>query len=246
MNKKFLPALLIAALCTVVIYSCTKTSEKKYGTNYGEGYYPLQFGRYVVYDVDSFIWDDFQCVKTKHHYQLRYSIVDTFRDNQNRISYKMDVHIRKQDTLTWNMHRVIYVTPTTTHLEYVEENLRFIKLAYPVAEGATWKGNAMISPLDQDYQYFQDWDYTYSGFGKPFNNGFVNFDNTITVSEVDELLNDPESMPNNYAYKTFAKEVYGWDVGMVYREITRWVYDPTGSSKCRKGYSVIMRAVEHN
>lgn len=246
MNKKFLPVLLIAIACMVSFLSCTKKKDEKYGSNYGAGYFPLQFGRYVVYDVDSILWDDFQCVKSKHHYQMRYTIADTFRDNENRLSYRMDVHIRKQDTLQWQVHRVIYLTPTDTHLEYVEDNIRFIKLVFPVADNTTWKGNSMISPLDQDYQYFQDWDYTYSGFTQPYNNGFTFFDNTITVSEIDEQVNDPETMPTAYSYKTYAKEVYGYDVGMVYREITHWTYNPDGATQCRSGYSVVMRAVDHN
>lgn len=245
MNKTFFPALLVAALMTVALFSCKKEDDDKYQGNYSRAYFPLEFGRYVVYDVDSTLWDDFLQVKSLHRYQMRYTIADTFRDNEFRLSYRVDVHIRPNDTFQWKTHRVIYVTPTATHLEYVEENLRFIKLAFPIADGVEWKGNSNIPALDQDYQYFQDWTYRYSKFTSPFNDGKVYFDNTVTVEQVDEQQNDPETMPTAYSYKTFGQEVYAYDIGMVYREMTHWIYDP-GVVKYRRGYSVIMRAVDHN
>jgi hypothetical protein len=245
MTKKFLSFLLVAALFSVVFVSCSKEKDDKYANDYSRGYFPLQFGRYVTYDVDSTLWDDFLCLKSVHPYQMRYTIADTFRDNQNRLSYRMDVHIRTEDSLPWNTHRVIYITPEVSHIEYVEDNVRFIKLVFPVDETSSWQGNSMIPVSDQDYQYFFGWNYRYSEFTKPFNNGKVNFDNTVTVSQADEAQNNPELMPSAYAYKTYSKEVYGYDIGMVYRETTHWIYDPN-VAQCRKGYSVVMRAVDHN
>lgn len=246
MNKTFLPAILLFASFSLFFFSCKKETENKYGNDLSRGYYPLEIGRYVVYDVDSTLWDDYKQVKTIHKYQMRYTVADTFSDNERRRSYKIDIHIRNNDTLQWKTHRVITVTPTTAALEYSEANIRFIKMIFPVANNLEWEGNALIPAADQDYQYFQNWTYRYSDQEKPFNNGKVLFENTITVNQVDEKLNDPETMPDSYGYLTFAKEVYGYDIGMVYREMTHWVYDPTSGNKYRKGYSVVMRAVDHN
>ncbi len=245
MNKKFLP-LLLAALFFLGFYSCKKVDENnKYPDEYSRGYYPLQFGRYVVYNVDSTIWDDFLCVKTVHKYQMRYTIADTFRDNENRLSYRMDVHIRNNDSSVFVIHRVIYLTRTPTRLEYVEANVRFIKLIFPVSTDARWLGNALIPEADEDYKYFQGWNYQYGSVGADYSNGLVDFKNTVTVNEIDEQINNPELQPGAYSEKTFSKEVYGYDIGMIYRETTRWIYDP-GVASCRRGYSVVMRAVDHN
>ena len=245
MTKTFFPAILVAAFMTITLFSCIRKGDDKYGGDISKSFFPLQFGRYVVYDVDSTLWDDFHQVKTLHRYQMRYTIADTFRDNEFRLSYRMNVHIRPNDTFQWKTHRVIYVTPTPTRLEWVEENIRFIKLVFPVADNIEWKGNSLIAAGDQDYQYFQDWTYKYANFTLPFNDGKVMFNNTVTVNQVDEQQNDPETRPAAYSFKTYGKEVYASDVGMVYREMTHWIYDP-GVVKYRKGYSVVMRAVDHN
>jgi len=244
MNKKLVPLFLIAAFFSLSFLSCTKEKDTEYKEDRTRAYFPLQFGRYVVYDVDSTRWDDFLKVKTLYQYQMRYTVADTFRDNQFRLSYRIDVHLRKKDNIPWNTHRVIYVTPTPTHLEYVEDNVRFIKLVFPVSNTITWKGNSMIPAGDQDYSYFQDWNYTYANVDKPFNNGIAHFETTATVYQVDDSLNHPETRPNDYAYRIYGKEVYGYDIGMVYREMTYWTYQPTIGY--RSGYSVVMRAVDHN
>lgn len=246
MNRNVLSVLCFAGLLTFVLFSCTKKKDTSYSENYSEGFFPLDFGKYVVYDVDSILWDDFQCVKSLHAYQMRYTVGDTFRDDANRLTYRIDIHLRKKDTLSWDPHRVIFVTPTDTRLELVEGNVRFIKLVYPVSNDVTWQGNSMIPALDQDHRYLQGWTYRYSNFSEQFNSGFTYFDNTVTVSHIDEQQNDPETMPDSYSYKTFSKEVFGFGIGMIYRETTHWIYDPTNGPKCRKGYSVIMRAVDHN
>ncbi len=245
MNRKFLPALLVAVL-SVVFFSCKKETDDKFKGDYSRAYFPMEIGRFVTYDVDSTLWDDFKQVKSIHKYQMRYIIADTFTDNQGRPSYRLDVLLRKGDTLPWNQHRVLYVTETENHLEWVENNLRFIKLVFPIANDVQWKGNSMIPVLDQQYQYFQDWTYRYENFEQPFNHNKAQFDNTVTVMQIDEELNNPETMPDAYAYKTYGKEVYAYDIGMVYREITRWEYQPAQPNKFRRGYQVVMKAIDHN
>jgi hypothetical protein len=245
MNKKSLPVILLAVIVSIALFSCSKSRDDKYAGDYSRGYFPLDFGKYVIYDVDSTIWDDFLQVKSIHKYQMRYSVQDTFRDNENRLSYRLDVLIRNSDSLAWHPHRVLYVTPTASTLEYVEDNLRFIKLVFPITSTTSWKGNSLIPSADQDYTYFFGWTYHYSNYTQPFNDGKVNFENTVTVSQVDEHTNDPELQPGDYADKTYGYEVYAYDIGLVYREFTHWTYDPAVAT-FRKGYSVIMRAVDHN
>lgn len=247
MKKQLLLSLLAVFTLSIGFYSCTKKSEQFTG-DYSKNYFPLEIGKHIIYDVDSTIWDDFFCVKTPHSYQIRWDIADTFRDNQFRLSYRIDTHIRPSDTAEWKTHRVLYVTPTETTLEMVEENLRFTKMIFPIQNGLSWNGNAAISKLDADFQLYQNWNYYYEKFSEPFNNGFVYFDNTVTVNAVDEAVNNPETQPGNYASRTFSKEIFAQGVGMIYREFYHWTYTPSnsGGTGCRKGVGVVMRAIDHN
>jgi len=231
----------VIALCFIVA-SCKKTETY---TDEGKNYFPLTAGKQVVYDVDSIYYNDFTCTVDSFFHQMRWTVGDTFRDATNRLAYYINVDIRDNDSDVWKIHRVYAAIPTPSSLELTENNLNYIKLIFPVTENTTWKGNSKISTSTEPYQYLFDWDYTYENAGLPFDNGIQSFDNTVTVAEHDEILNDPDTQPGDYATKTFAKEVYAKDVGLIYREMTNWIYDATGSH-CRSGFGIVMRAREHN
>jgi len=246
MSKRFLP--FIAVIAALSLASCTKEKDADYGPDQSRGYYPLNKAHYIVYDVDSVLWDDFTGDSTHRHSQVRYTTTDTFRDAQQRISYQVDVMKRDNETSPWQTNDVFYVTPTTMGLDVVQNNLRFQKLIFPVADNKTWKGNSQIVVADQDLQYFSGWNYTYSKMGQSYDNSRVNFENTVIVDQVDDKVNNPVTQPADYAERTYGREVYAHGVGLVYREAVRWVYDqnPSTGRYARKGWEVVMRAVDHN
>jgi hypothetical protein len=116
-----------------------------------------------------------------------------------------------------------------------------------VAEGSSWNGNAYINTADQELQHFGNWNYRYESIGAAFNTGYKTYSNTVSVPAVDEAQNNPDdpALIDAYADRTLSKEVYAKDVGLVYREMTRWIYDPN-IRRCRRGYSVVMRAADNN
>lgn len=247
MMKRFLP--ILAVLAIMSLYSCTRSGDDSfYGPDNTRGYYPLTQGHFVLYDVDSTIWNDYDSSETKRHCQVRYTVTDTFHDNQDRLSYHVEVLSRTDENAPFKTNDVFFVTPTLTGLEVSQNNLRFLKLVFPVNNTSVWKGNSAIATADQDLVWYADWNYRYSGFGESYNNSRATFGNTVIVDEVDQTLNDPATSPRTYAERTYAREVYAHGVGLVYREMVRWTYDqnPANSTYARKGWGVVMRAVDHN
>lgn len=245
MIKKSLPFLLLAFTLTVAMFSCKKPDDRPAPPQATQEYYPLEIGKWVIYDVDSTIWDDTFCVKRFYNYQVKHIVADTFTDNIGRPSYRVETYIRKRVENDWTAHHVFYVTNTEVTLEMIHDQFRFIKLVFPVSEGTTWKGNNYILTKDPARSFYDNWDYSYRKVGDIFNTGLKVFDNTITVEHRDDAISDPEVFPDVYAERTSSREVYASGVGMIYREYFRWTYDPT-TTKCRKGNGVVMRAVDHN
>lgn len=257
MTKKIILGILTIGVCLTAFYSCRKNS-----TTTGDktlNYFPLQLGKYVSYNVDSILYDTTTCTQLETRTQLKYAIDDTFRDSKQRLSYIMDVYSRPHDGANWQKARVILLTPDviaqlttspppgtpTTSLLYSEVGTQFIKLEFPIIEGNTWKGNSLVQVNDADYAYFYNWNYVYQDYYKQFNTGYSVFDNTVTVLENNESVYNPALDTTQYAYRTYAKEVYAYNVGMVYKEWTHYIYHPNHST-CVAGYSVVMRAYDHN
>lgn len=245
MIKKSLPFLLMAFAFMVITFSCKKPDDRPAPLPENEIFYPLEIGKWVIYDVDSTIWDDTFCIERFYKYQIKHTVADTFTDALGRLSYRVNTSIRRKAGDTWQTHRVFYATNTGTTIEVAYDEVRFVKMVFPVEERLSWEGNAYIQTDDPQFSFYKDWIYEYRDYKNSFNTGFKVFDNTVTVKQIDEAVSDPELFEEVYASRTKSEEVYAEDVGMIYREYIRWTYDPS-TTKCRRGIGVVMRAVDHN
>lgn len=251
--KKFLLPIIALFLTSFVFVSCQKDKEDLSGLDKGYAYFPLEIGKYVLYDVDSTYWDDFLRAEIHHRCQLRYEVVDTFNSG-GELAYVINVLYRQTSADPFVPNDVIYASANEDRAVLTQGNVPFIKMTFPVKEGKTWDGNAMI-PLSNDgnEQYRSDkWIYQYAQVNELFDPGNNVYEHTVTVNQIDDELNNPEEDPDAYAYKNYSQEKYAYNVGLIYKERIYWVYQPTspdgqsGGSGYRKGYGVIMKAVDNN
>jgi len=249
MRNTLLKSFLGLSAAALFFVSCTKETTDLSDMNKGHDFAPFEIGKYIVYDVDSLYWDDLLRAQIPRRCQLRYDVADTFRDGAGRLSYVINVQIRENESVPYRPNDVIKVTPTANNLIWSQKNIDYIKLVFPVSNGESWNGNALIPLGDQDYEEFdnENWKYTYADFDQDYKPGAKLYEHTVTVNQIDDRLNDPDVDSTAYAYRNYAQEIYAYGVGMVFRERIYWVFQPQpGGSGYRKGYSVIMRAVENN
>jgi hypothetical protein len=179
----------------------------------GYGYVPTDAGRYIIYDVDSTIYDEFNHDTVYYKYQLKEVVESIFPDNQGRPSMRIERYIRNYnpnlsyDSIPWTLKNVWYGTRTTTDYERVESNQRFVKLIFPLNNYAYWNGNAQNT--------IGDWEYQYQGIDFPQTQGNMKFDSTAIVIQKDET---------NLLDRRLYKEVYAKGVGLIFKQIFD-VYD---------------------
>ncbi len=227
----------------LIFGSCTKQIEQPRA----DDYFPLEIGKYIVYDVDSTTYDDYSKTTYHNNYQMRYEVVDTFRDNEGRLSYAIDVLQRKTSNDTFVGRDVIHVTKTNGRLEWTQTNAKIIKMIIPIDNSTpSWDGMTYIEPREEAmYEYNTSvfpWDFKYSKIRETFDPGNNFFENTVTVTGIDEQTNQPDD--SVYADRNFYQEVYAKGYGLVYRERIFWVYNVDKGYK--KGYELIMRASNQN
>lgn len=246
MTKKIVALFLLTSGLLFSVSSC-----KKHKTESGDltrNYFPLTFGKSVTFDVDSIYYNDITCSQYRVKSQMKLVITDTFTDRKNftnKLSYIMDVYTRPYAGGVWKPTSVIIINPTANGLNWTEEGVKYIKMMFPIQEGQTWKGNKDAPVSDADYAFLKDWSYQYRSYNKSFNTGYLNFDNTVTVLENDESINYPAIDSGVAAMRTYSKAIYAYNVGLVYREITHTTYRAY-NDQCLNGYSVVMRAIDHN
>lgn len=176
----------------------------------GYAYAPATLGKYVVYDVDSTVYDDFKKDTTCYKYRIKEKLEEYYTDNEGRMAIKLIRYIKKfdsiisYDAMSWEVKDVWNYTKTATTLEVVEEDQRITKLIFPVKEEAAWNGNAANMLGEQEYTYdYIDRAETING---------TPFDEVLLVKQKDDKL-------QNVIHRQYYIEKYAKDVGLVYKEI---------------------------
>lgn len=265
-TKVYIPALktisflyrikLLLPIVGVVLLASCRPSPQQQGLAIDE-FVPLNTGKTITYRVDSLVFTQFGRQAETHSYIMRYTIDSSFLDNQGRKSYRVIRTIR--DTLQsqpWKTDGSFYITATPMQAEWIENNLRQIKLQTPLREGAQWNGNRFLTsnPLNPPYDFsnddnIQNWIYTVSTPVTSFQFRNKQYDNVITVLQVDEAVNVPIVIPTAFAFRNFAVDRFAKNIGLVYREWESWEFQPnTGGSggPYRIGFGIKQWMIEYN
>ncbi|MGZ4119003.1 MAG: hypothetical protein ACXVPY_16055, partial [Bacteroidia bacterium] len=203
--KQLVATFFISLVLLCAIASCKKDQIAEPDPGYN--YFPNQVGRYITYDVDSFFYEN--AIKTDtFKFQLKEKIQSIYPDNQNRPTLRLERYVKYyNDTvpysaMTWKLRNVWAENRTTTTAEKVEENVRFVKLIFPVVKGKSWNGNAQNINGEIDYDYsFVDLQKNIAG---------INFDSTLEV----EQQNHIDLIAQQYYVEQYAK-----NVGLVYKKV---------------------------
>ncbi len=188
-------------------FSCKKKDELP--PDLGYNYFPNQVGKYVIYDVDSFYYNDFNVPLTidTFKFQLKEKIQSTYLDNQNRTTLRLERYVRYYNptipysSLPWVLRDVWAANRTATTAEKVEENERYIKLAFAVKQEQEWDGNAQNTLGAQTYSY--------EFINQPRTFGGTAFDSVLQVNQKDES----SLVGVDYRIEKYAKRT-----GMVYKQ----------------------------
>lgn len=248
-KKKFLA---IPVLLILLLNACKKQTEDFKTAAIGD-YAPLAVGKYIIYQLDSFVYLPFGTRDTIISYQVKYLVADSLTDNLGRKTFRVSRQIRKTAADEWNTDNSFSVINTGNTYEFTDNNLRFIDLTLPIKNDQTWKGNSYLP--DNPYSAFEfasdftsDWDYVYQDVDQPLSLGALNFDSTISVLQRDDVLGDPAIPGTSFAEKTYSIEKYAKGVGLVYKDFLHWEFQGgnPGVQNNYKGFGIKLTAIEYN
>lgn len=201
----------LIAVASAIIASCKKDKNIEAPLDLGYNYYPTTTGKWVAYDVDSIVYDDFKKTIDTFHFQVKEVIESHFLDNSGRETERIERFHRKSDNEPWQLRDVWSSNRTATSAEKVEEDQRYVKLSFPLKKGRKWNGNAFNS--------FEEEEYKLENFDQPLKIGTLEFDSTLSVLQVAD---------SNFIEKKFVKEIYAKNIGLIYKKYIH-VSDNDGS-----------------
>lgn len=241
--------ILLMVITSAVIFNACKKSTDVLETAAVSEYYPLLVGKYISYSLDSTIFINFGTKDTVISYQVKHQVDGQMTDNLGRPAYRVTRYIRKTAANPWNPDNTFMAVPTDFAMEFIENNMRFLKLKGPIRNGYSWKGNSYIDTysLNSTVKYLDDWDYTYDSVDVQLTLGAFTLDSTLKVAQRDEIIGNP-SDPNSYHEINFGEEKYAKGLGLIYRNFLHVEYQPPtpGRGGYRIGYGVRMTMIDHN
>jgi hypothetical protein len=254
--KKILGYTLILSTA-IILYSCNKKDTSLNPTQLIE-YMPLQPGKYIHYRLDSMRFIDFGQRDTVVSYDAKDVIDGEVTDNLGRQTFRVVRYLRDLSSTNdedYVAKLTYFVTPTRESIEVQEENLKFQKLRLPVNNGFNWHGNSFLpaTPYFELFQFSNDedinlWDYTYSNVNEQATINDNIYDSTVTVQQVADSSNVPIEFPEGLAYRNYWTETYAKNIGLIYKEVVMWEYQPpnSGNPGFRSGFGLKLSIIDHN
>jgi len=252
MKKLFFFALLIGTICFV--QSCKDKSEiEDFQVDFGYEYLPLEIGKYRDYKVDSTTYDigpTGSIIVTNSTTYIRELVADTIIDNLGRPGFTIERYKKEDLEAAWEIKDIWMTIQTATQVESLEENLRFIKMIFPLKAGTVWDGNRFIDETTtvtvagETVEIFKAWEYEVDFVGEPVavNNEF--YEDAVQIIQADN---------ENLIELRYAKEQYVKDIGLVYKEMrildTQCISDCEGfqwEEKAEKGFILVQSLIDHN
>ncbi len=182
-------------------------------------YFPLQTGKYIVYSVDSIIYDfDNTSGATRRDSSRTYVrevIGDTLRDNAGLLLYTIERYERFSPGDPWVLKSLNSAARTATQAIRTDNNLRFLSLIFPMDKRSEWDGTRWIDKdreikiAEERMRPFTNWQYEVDIIDMPDAVGTFAFDSVLVVTEADD---------NNLIERRFSRAKYAKNIGLVQRE----------------------------
>ncbi len=207
-SKKMLLSTRIFFVLTAAFFLISSCKKDQAIPDTGYSYFPDNIGHWCIYEIDSTIYDDFNNDTTYTRCQVKEVLESYFTDNSGRRAIRVERYYRPYiDTvpyanLPWTLSRVWAFVRTPSAAEKVEEDQRFIRLAFVPRKDKKWNGNA--------YNTIGEWSYKYKSVDEPYTINSMTFDSTLNVlQKVDtNLLN----------YRIY-NERYARHIGMIEKNV---------------------------
>jgi hypothetical protein len=224
----------------LIFFNACKKKVDDFSTLPLKDYFPLTVGKYITYNLDSIVYyTNFGTSAVTKSYQVKYLVEASITDALGRPAYRIVRFIRNTPTGSWVPDNTFMAVPTASNIEFIENNLRFIKLQSPLRQDYSWKGNSYINTtsLSSTLKYLDDWDYTYDSLNVKTTIGAITVDSTIKVAHIDDRTTID---------RTFSEEKYAKGIGLVYRN---FLYSNNGTANGKytdNSYGIILKMIDHN
>ncbi len=248
--RSFAKAFLILNLNLLFLAGC-KNEVDDFTLYTANDYFLSEVGKEIIYRLDSTVFLSGRTEKV-NSYQEKHVVDALFTDNLNRPSYRIFRYLRDTAGIQpWIIDGTYVITPTANAVEVIEDNLRFVKLTSPIRSGHTWKGTSFLSlePYSSIYDFSNDddmdlWEFKIEETDETVGLNGKTYTDVVTVTAVDQSFNVPLTDITSIAIRSFYKEKYAKNIGLIQQDYILWDYQPTTANTI--GFGVKRTIISNN
>jgi hypothetical protein len=212
-------------ISTLLYSACSDRQTETFDSGAAEqyAYFPLKIGKYIDYQVDSVGYDfgpGGNTVLDSSTTFVRELVADTLYDQTGQLLYTIERYERATPDQSWELRSIGTASRNSSQAIRTENNLKFLKLIFPMDRRSEWNGNLWID-IDREIEIsgermrpFSNWQYEVDSIDIQANIGVFAFDSTLLVTEADD---------NNIIERRLSRVRYAKNVGLVWRE--QWILD---------------------
>jgi hypothetical protein len=185
-------------------------------------------------------------------FQEKHLVDAEYKDAMGRTAFRVFRFMRDSAGLDpWKPSGTFSITILPRSIEVTEDNLRVVRLAAPVRQEFTWKGNQHLpaEPYNNFYDFSNDdnmfeWDFIYTGIHETATLRGRKIDSVLSITQINESQNVPLNGAD-YAFINFGEEKYAKGIGLIYQDFIMWEYQVVPRPN-RKGFGIKRIMIEHN
>ncbi len=235
----------------IIMNSCKEGAVlEDLNLEYGYDYFPLEVGKYKVYQVDSTIYDfdGSTPIVLKSTTFVKEELIEIAFDNEGDTIFIIERFTRKNQTDPWQIKDVWSTKVANNRAERFEENVRLIKMVFPLREGTDFDAtlyiddNFVITVAGESIEAYKNWSSEIQTVNVPEEIGGITFDNVCTVTHTDD---------ENLIEKRYSQSKYAKGIGLVHKE--EWILNTQvldenlpWEEKAEIGYILEQTILEYN
>jgi len=181
-----------------ILFLACKGKKEQIIPDLGYNYFPIDSGWVKIYSVDSIAYNDNNQSVDTFHFLIREKILSKIIGLTGEEYVEVERAVQMDSSSIWQPRKSVFVLLTSNNLQIIDENIKTLKLVFPIGNVMSWNGN-LYNNLGRRTFYLQN-------VSSPFNNGDTLFNQCITVQE---------GLANNAIEELLIKSVYQYGIGLV-------------------------------
>ncbi|MEE9439507.1 MAG: hypothetical protein V3V14_10945 [Saprospiraceae bacterium] len=203
--------LLLAFISILLLISCSSETEN-FNVEYGYEYYPLTVGNEWTYQVDSTFLISGGSTKFESSSYLKEEVVGLLSEDGDEKKYKLARSFSNSPDGPWNLINNWTVSISERRATKTENNIRFIKMIFPIENNLSWNGNLFFDSEREvqvgpdKYELYKDWKHAM----------VLADDKTVLDISYNKIVNITHiDQDDNFVLKKLSTESYARNIGLI-------------------------------